>query len=127
MIDNIVGSIKKLTEAGMALIALAIVLEVIFGANVAFVGVGVVENVLSIVGTLGGEGLVGLASIAVIYALFNRKQSTFSCIKAHAYVGFFDSTVDKEPTKHHATVTLQKHEANATQSTETELDLNRVQ
>jgi hypothetical protein len=40
---------------------------------VAFVGVGVVENVLSIVGTLGGEGLVGLASIAVIYALFNRK------------------------------------------------------
>jgi len=72
MIDNIVGSIKKLTEAGVALIALAIVIEVIFGANVAFVGVGVVENVLSIVGTLGNEGLVGLASIAVIYAIFTR-------------------------------------------------------
>lgn len=73
MIDNIVNSIRKLTEAGIALIALAIVLEVIFGNNVAFVGVGVVDNVLQIVGTLGGEGLVGLASIAVIYALFNRK------------------------------------------------------
>tara|TARA_B100000780_G_C21029235_1_gene412635 strand:- start:544 stop:765 length:222 start_codon:yes stop_codon:yes gene_type:complete len=73
MIDNIVNSIRKLTEAGMALIALAIVLEVIFGNNVAFVGVGVVDNVLDIVGILGGEGLVGLASIAVIYALFNRK------------------------------------------------------
>ena len=72
MIDNIVGTIKKLTEAGVALIALAIVLEVIFGANVAFVGVGVVENVLGIVGALGSEGLVGLASIAVIYAIFNR-------------------------------------------------------
>jgi hypothetical protein len=72
MIDNIVGIIKKLTEAGVALIALAIVIEVIFGANVAFVGVGVVENVLSIVSTLGNEGLVGLASIAVIYAIFNR-------------------------------------------------------
>ena len=69
---NIVSSIKKLTEAGIALIALAIVLEVIFGAQVAFVGVGVVDNVLDIVGTLGGEGLVGLASIAVIYSLFNR-------------------------------------------------------
>jgi len=45
---------------------------VIFGAQVAFVGVGVVDNVLDIVGTLGGEGLVGLASIAVIYSLFNR-------------------------------------------------------
>jgi hypothetical protein len=54
------------------MIALAIVLEVIFGANVAFVGVGVVENVLSIVGALGSEGLVGLAPIAVIYSLFNR-------------------------------------------------------
>ena len=72
MIDSIVSSIKKLTEAGIALIALAIVLEVIFGAQVAFVGVGVVDNVLDIVGTLGGEGLVGLASIAVIYSLFNR-------------------------------------------------------
>ena len=72
MMDNIVSSIKKLPEAGIALIALAIVLEVIFGAQVAFVGVGVVDNVLDIVGTLGGEGLVGLASIAVIYSLFNR-------------------------------------------------------
>ena len=72
MLDNIVSSIKKLTEAGIALIALGIVLEVIFGAQVAFVGVGVVDNVLDIVGTLGGEGLVGLASIAVIYSLFNR-------------------------------------------------------
>ena len=72
MMDNIVSSIKKLTEAGIALIALAIVLEVIFGAQVAFVGVGVVDNVLDIFCTLGGEGLVGLASIAVIYALFNR-------------------------------------------------------
>ena len=72
MMDNIVSSIKKLTEAGIALIALAIVLEVIFGAQVAFVGVGVVDNVLDIVGTLGGEGLVGLASIDVIYSLFNR-------------------------------------------------------
>ena len=72
MIDNIVAGIKKLTEAGIALIALAVVLEVIFGPNVAFVGVGVVENILNIVGTLGGEGLVGLAAIAVIYTIFNR-------------------------------------------------------
>ena len=75
MMDNIVSSIKKLTEAGIALIALAIVLEVIFGAQVAFVGVGVVDNVLDIVGTLGGEGLVGLASIAVISVLCSRIKS----------------------------------------------------
>ena len=67
MMDGIVSSIRKLTEAGIALVALAIVLEVIFGANVAFVGVGVVDNVISIISTLGGEGLIGLASIAIIY------------------------------------------------------------
>ena len=72
MMDGIVRSIRKLTEAGIALVALAIVLEVIFGANVAFVGVGVVDNVISIISTLGGEGLIGLASIAIIYSLFNR-------------------------------------------------------
>ena len=72
MMDGIVSSIRKLTEAAIALVALAIVLEVIFGANVAFVGVGVVDNVISIISTLGGEGLIGLASIAIIYSLFNR-------------------------------------------------------
>ncbi len=72
MIDNIVAGIKKLTEAGIALIALAVVLQVIFGQNVAFIGADVVGNILAIVGSLGSEGLVGLAAVAVIYAIFTR-------------------------------------------------------
>ena len=35
---NVSGWIKKLTEAGVGLIGLAIVAQVIFGANVAFIG-----------------------------------------------------------------------------------------
>ncbi|HCI02791.1 MAG: hypothetical protein ACPH27_00775 [Pseudomonadales bacterium] len=73
MIDSIVAGIKKLTEAGIALIALAVVIQVIFGnTNIAFVGADVVGNILDIVSSLGAEGLVGLAAIAVIYAIFNR-------------------------------------------------------
>jgi len=72
MFDTIIGSIKKLTEAGMALIALAIVLQVIFGASVPFIGGDVIGTITGIVAQLGAAGLVGLAAVAVIYSLFTR-------------------------------------------------------
>lgn len=73
MLDKIVGWMKAGTEAGIALIALAIVLQVIFGTVVPFVGGDVIGNITGIVSSLGAQGLVGLASIAVIYAIFTRK------------------------------------------------------
>lgn len=66
MLDTIIGTIKKLTEAGMALIALAIVVQVIFGTGAA----GVPLQVLLLAQVLG------LAAVAVIYALFTRNQNT---------------------------------------------------
>ena len=70
MFDNIIGWVKKLTEAGVALIALAIVLQILF-QGVPFVGGDVIGAITSIVGGLGAEGLVGLITAAVIYRLFN--------------------------------------------------------
>lgn len=75
LFDTIIGVFKKLTEAGIALIALAIVLQVIFGGDdgmIPFVGSDVIGTITDIIGALGGEGLVGLAAVAVIYAIFNR-------------------------------------------------------
>ena len=63
---------KAGTETGIALIALAIVLQVIFGSVVPFVGGDVIGNITGIVAGLGAQGLVGLAAVAVIYAIFNR-------------------------------------------------------
>lgn len=76
MFDTIIGTIKKLTEAGIALIALAVVVQVIFGTGaqgVPFIGGDVVGTITGIVASLGSHGLVGLASVAVIYALFTRQ------------------------------------------------------
>jgi hypothetical protein len=73
MLDNIVVWAKKLTEAGIAIIALAVVIQVIFPGTSDFVGGDVVERIIEIVGKLGAEGLVGLASVAVIYVIFTRK------------------------------------------------------
>ncbi|MGY8895136.1 MAG: hypothetical protein ACKVIC_00315 [Gammaproteobacteria bacterium] len=75
MFDTIISTIKKLTEAGIALIALAVVVQVIFGtsaAGVPFIGGDVIGTITSIVASLGSHGLVGLAAVAVIYALFTR-------------------------------------------------------
>jgi hypothetical protein len=72
MLDQVVGWAKKLTEAGIAFIALAVVVQVIFPGTTDFMGGDVVGTIIEIVGKLGAEGLVGLASVAVIYAIFKR-------------------------------------------------------
>jgi|TARA_B100000959_G_scaffold287468_1_gene372522 hypothetical protein len=73
MFDQAIGWIKKMTEAGVSLLALAIILQIMFGKAVPFIGGDVIGNITAIVGTLGGQGLVGLASVGVIYAIFTRK------------------------------------------------------
>jgi len=76
MFDTIISTIKKLTEAGIALIALAVVVQVIFGtsaAGVPFIGGDVIGTITDIVASLGSHGLVGLAAVAVIYALFTDR------------------------------------------------------
>jgi len=70
--DTIVGLAKKLTEVGVALIALAIVAQVLFGAEAAFIPGDVVGNITNIFASLGGQGLVGLAAVWVIYSIFKR-------------------------------------------------------
>ena len=72
MVDQMVGYVKKFTEAGMALLALGIVMQVLFGKAVPFVGGDIIGNITGIVGTLGAQGVVGLAAVGVIYAIFNR-------------------------------------------------------
>ena len=67
-----ISYVKKFTEAGVALLALGIVMQVLFGKAVPFVGGDIVGNITAIVATLGAQGVVGLAAVGVIYALFNR-------------------------------------------------------
>ena len=61
--------IKLITQLGVALIALSIVVEIVFGKNAVFGG-GVIDNLSGIVTDIGGEnGFVGLVAILVILAL----------------------------------------------------------
>ena len=73
MVDQMIAYVKKFTEAGLALLALGIVMQITFGKAVPFVGGDFVCNITGIVATLGAQGVVGLAAIGVIYAIFNRQ------------------------------------------------------
>ena len=72
MLDKVIGWIKAGTEAGVALIALGIVLQIIFGGSVPFIGGDIVGTITGIIAGLGNAGLVGLAALAVIYHIFTK-------------------------------------------------------
>ena len=72
LMDNIIGWIRKLTEAGVAAIALAVVVQVLFGDNAAFLPGDVIATLTGIISSLGGAGLVGLLAAALIYKIFTR-------------------------------------------------------
>ena len=72
MLDQILGAVKKFTEIGIALLALGIVMQVIFGKVVPFVGGDIIANISNLVAVLGSNGLVGLIAVGVIWAIFKR-------------------------------------------------------
>ena len=72
MLDQILGAIKKFTEIGIALLALGIVMQVIFGKVVPFVGGDIIAHIVNLVEVLGSNGLVGLIAVGVIWAIFKR-------------------------------------------------------
>ena len=73
MLEKAIGWIRSLTEAGLALIALGVVLQLLFGAAVPFIGIDVIGSVVGLVKELGGEGLVGLAAIWVLWGIYSKK------------------------------------------------------
>ena len=72
MLEKATGWIRSLTEAGLALIALGVVLQIIFGAAVPFIGIDVIGSVVGLVKQLGSEGLVGLAAIWVLWGIYSK-------------------------------------------------------
>ncbi len=74
--DDVVKWIKKMTEAGVALVALAIILQILFGKVVPFIGGDVIGSITGLVGALGAQGLVGLAAVGVMYAIFTRPATS---------------------------------------------------
>jgi len=65
---------KQLTEVGISVVALGVVLEVLFkGAAIPFwPEVSVVDNIMGILGGLSNEGLLGLVGAFVLYHILKK-------------------------------------------------------
>ncbi len=76
---DIIKSIKtwanSITEIGVSLIALGIVLEVLFnGQNIPFwPEINIIENITGIITALSAQGLVGLVAVWILYHIYNKK------------------------------------------------------
>ncbi|MEO1954978.1 MAG: hypothetical protein ABGX42_00080 [Gammaproteobacteria bacterium] len=72
MLDKVSGYIKQLTNVGLGLIALGVVLQILFGAVIPFMPMDVVGQVVGLVKSLGSEGLVGLVAIWVLWGIYQK-------------------------------------------------------
>ena len=65
---------RKLTDIGLSVIALGVVLEVLFnGAGIPFwPNISVVDNIMAILGYLNAEGLLGLVGAFVLYHILKK-------------------------------------------------------
>ena len=75
ILETVSSWANKLTEVGVSVIALGIVLEVLLkGAVIPFwPEVSVIDNVMGIIGSLSNEGLLGLVGAFVLYHILRKK------------------------------------------------------
>ena len=72
-VDTIKGWLKDIAEVGLLVIAVAVVLELIFGSAVPFIGIGILDNITALTAQLGSEGLVGIITIGLVVWLYMRR------------------------------------------------------
>jgi|TARA_R100001244_G_scaffold34323_1_gene31774 hypothetical protein len=72
MLDKIMNSVGVATEIGIKLIGLAIILQIIFGHSVAFLGGSTISTIIGIVTQLGDAGLVGILSVLILWKLLTK-------------------------------------------------------
>ena len=73
MLDNLKSWLKEIAEIGLLLIAAGVVLELIFGSSVPFIGIGILDNITALTAQLGSDGVVGLLTVAIILWLWQRR------------------------------------------------------
>ena len=75
VLNSIRGWAAALAQAGVSLIGLGIVLEILFnGMNVPFwPDIAVTSNILGLLSNFSDQGLVGLVALAILWHIWNKK------------------------------------------------------
>ncbi|MAF35660.1 hypothetical protein CL622_00900 [archaeon] len=72
MWKTITDVIGHVSDVAIQLIMLSIVLEVVFGSAVPFLSLGVIGNISAIVSDLGSQGLIGLITLGILWAIWKK-------------------------------------------------------
>ena len=68
-INKITAYLNKFLEVGVLLLAVSVIAEILFGPNVVFFGSKVTANLISLLNSLGEQGIAALIIVfAVIFA-----------------------------------------------------------
>lgn len=74
--DNIfnvvVDFIGKLTKLIIAMLSLGIVAEILYGSPV--MGMSVMDNIVGVINMIGGNGVVGLIALVVLFKLLEKES-----------------------------------------------------
>jgi len=72
MMDTVKSFLRSIMDVAMVVIPLSVVLGIIFGPSVPFIGTAVVGNITDLVSSLGGNGLVGIIVLGILWWLARR-------------------------------------------------------
>ena len=72
MMDTVKNFLRGIMDIALVIIPLSVVLGIIFGPAVPFIGTAVVDNISGLVSSLGGAGLVGIITLGILYWLARR-------------------------------------------------------
>ena len=71
--DTVKNFLRGVMDVALVVIPLSVVLGIIFGPAVPFIGTAVVDNISALVNSsLGGNGLVGIIVLGILYWLARR-------------------------------------------------------
>ena len=72
-IDRVKHWLRQITEVGLLLVAVFIVIQLLFGTQW-LAAANVVQNLIDLIRALGDNGVVGLIAIGIILWLFAKRQ-----------------------------------------------------
>ena len=73
LMDKVKHWLRNITEVGLLLVAVFIVIQLLFGSQW-LAAANVVQNLIDLIRALGDNGVVGLIAIAIILWLFAKRQ-----------------------------------------------------
>ncbi len=73
MLEKAKAFLQQVLDLGLVLVGVAVILQIIFGNVVPFVGGDIVGNIVKIVKELGDGGLVGLIAAGLILHVINKR------------------------------------------------------